>query len=129
MILPTHDLRGHVARCARCILRVILSPEPGYPEVCDAEVAVTLNHEVFGLDVPVDDVLVVNVFEASHEARHEEASGLLIEFSIPTNVVAQVTPRQVIHHQIQILSVLESIVHVHDVHILELSKNLSFVYY
>jgi len=64
--------------------------------------------------------MFVDVLEAGNQARHEEPRDLLVEAAVLRQVVTEVTPRQVIHHQVQILLVLKGIMHINDVDILQL---------
>ena len=52
----------------------------------------------------------------------------LAEPSVPANVVTEVSAREQVHHQIQILAILEGVVHVDDEGILEHGENLAFVH-
>jgi hypothetical protein len=45
------------------------------------------------------------------------------------DVIAEIAPVKQIHHEVQIFSVLESVVHVNDVGIVELSEDLSLVHH
>ena len=49
------------------------------------------------------------------------------ESSVPADMVAQVSARQVVHHEVEVLSVLKRVIHVNNEEILELCKNLAFV--
>lgn len=69
----------------------------------------------------MDDLLLVHVLETSDETGYEEAGRHLVKLSVSANVVAEITARQVVHHEVQILSVLEGVVHVDDVYVVELS--------
>jgi hypothetical protein len=39
MVLPAHDLRSHVAWCARSVLGVVFTPDASNAEVSNADVA------------------------------------------------------------------------------------------
>lgn len=54
-------------------------------------------------------------------------SCLLTEASMTTNVVTQVTTREVIHDKVKVLTILEGVVHVDDEWILQLSQDLALV--
>ena len=61
--------------------------------------------------------------------KHCELTRLF--FSKPTllaNVVAKISSREQVHYQIEVLSVLKSILHVDNERVVELSKDLSFVH-
>ena len=49
------------------------------------------------------------------------------ESSVPADMVAQVSARQVVHHEVEVLSVLKRVIHVNNEEILELCENLAFV--
>lgn len=52
----------------------------------------------------------------------------LSESSVLAYVVAQVSSVQDVHHQVQVLSVLESVVHVDYERVVQLRENLAFVH-
>jgi len=72
VILPAHYLRSHIARCSRSILSILRSPDPCNTKICDSDISLIIDHQVFWLDVPVDDLLLVAVFQAWHQTSHEE---------------------------------------------------------
>ena len=49
------------------------------------------------------------------------------ESTVPADMVAQVSARQVVHHKVEVLSVLKRVIHVNNEEILELCENLAFV--
>ena len=49
------------------------------------------------------------------------------ESTVPADMVGQVSARQVVHHKVEVLSVLKRVIHVNNEEILELCKNLAFV--
>jgi len=73
MILPTHDLGSHVPGRARRVLSILLSPISCDTEIRDPEVALVIDDKVLRLDVPVNNLLLMAVFEAGHEACNEKA--------------------------------------------------------
>lgn len=54
-------------------------------------------------------------------------SSLFVKATIPADVVPQVAAREVVHHQVEVLTILECIVHVDNEQVLELGKDLSLV--
>ena len=42
-------------------------------------------------------------------------------------MVTEVAARQIVHHEVQVLPVLEGVVHVNDEHILELGEDLALI--
>lgn len=127
MILSTHYLWSHVARCTWRVLSIIFSPNSSNTKVCDSDIPVTLNYQVFGLYVSMDYVFLVNVFETRYQTSDEKPGGLLVESSILTNVIPQVATWKIVHNQIQVFAVLKSVVHVDNVHVLQLCEDLSFI--
>ena len=61
----------------------------------------------------MEDALAMNGFQRHYNACDEELRLLLSEFPMPCNVVAEVSPTQQVHHEVQVLSVLERVLHVH----------------
>ena len=53
-------------------MAVLGLPVSGDAEVSDPDVAGLIEYYVFGLDVPVDDVPLMEVVEALDEAAHQE---------------------------------------------------------
>ena len=51
-----------------------------------------------------------------------------IESAVLANVVSEITSVQQVHHQVQTLSVLESIVHVDEKRVVELSQDLALIH-
>ena len=60
------------------------------------------------------DALAMDVFQRHHDATDEEFRLLLSEFPMPRDMVAEVSPSQQVHHEVQVLSVLERVLHVHN---------------
>ena len=127
MILSAHNFWCHIAWRARSILGVIFPPDSGYTEVCYPNITITFNDQIFGFYVSVYYVFLMDVLEACYETGNKKSGGFLIESSILTNVVPQVSPWEVIHNQVQIFAVLECILHINDVNVLKLCKDLSFI--
>ena len=61
----------------------------------------------------MEDALAMNVFQRHYDATDEELGLLLSEFPMSRNVVAEVTPSQQVHHEVQVFSILERVLHVH----------------
>jgi hypothetical protein len=52
---------------------------------------------------------------------------LLSEVTPSADVITQIAARQIVHHKVEVLSVLESIVHVDYEDVVQLDQNLAFV--
>ena len=73
MVLSAHHLRSHVSRRARRVLSILWPPQSRNAEVRDAQVTVVVDDKVLGLDVAMDDLLLVAVLEPGHQTRNKEA--------------------------------------------------------
>ena len=58
------------------------------------------------------DALAMNVFQRDYDAPDEEFRLLLSELPVSGNVVAEVAATQQVHHEVQVLPVLERVLHV-----------------
>ena len=61
------------------------------------------------------------------EMKKMLTSDFLCETSVSTNMVAEITTWQVVHYQVEILSVLKGVVHVDDEGILQLCQDLALI--
>lgn len=68
VVLSAHHFWRHVPGRSACLVRVRRLPNASYAKVSNAEVAHTIEHQVFWLDVPVNDPLGVDVLEAHEDA-------------------------------------------------------------
>jgi len=59
VILSTHNFGGHVARRATCVFGVLWVPNPGDTQVGDPQVAVLVKDQVFRLNIPMEDTVLV----------------------------------------------------------------------
>ena len=60
----------------------------------------------------MEDAFAMYVFQRHYDAPDEELGLLLSEFPMPRNVVAEVAATQQVHHEVQVLPVLERVLHV-----------------
>ena len=72
VILAAHNLWSHVAGRARGVLRVLGVPQACNTQICDPQVAVLVKDQVLGLDITVQDGILVKIFEAEEHASNEE---------------------------------------------------------
>lgn len=56
----------------------------------------------------------VDCLESMYQTCTEKLSLMRVEFSLPSKMKSEITSKQKIHYQIQILGVLESIVRIDD---------------
>lgn len=76
-------------------------------EVCDPDVAVCVDEDVFGLDVPVHDVLLVHVLEAQQDLTHVELRQLLREAPLLQQVEEQFAASANVHDEVELAGALE----------------------
>ncbi len=65
-----------------------LDAHPAESEVCNFEVPFLVNHYILGLDVPVNDVLSMQVLEAQQNLD-EAVSGILLAHSLDSSQVEE----------------------------------------
>jgi hypothetical protein len=73
VIDSTHYFGSHVAWSSRSILRIFRPPNSGDSKVSDAHVAALIYHQVFRLDVSVNDILLMAHFQTSYKTCYKEA--------------------------------------------------------
>lgn len=70
----------------------------------------------------------MNELESCNDAGNEEASLLFAETAVLADVVPEVASSQEVHDQVEILPVLEGVIHIDDEDVVELRKNFPFVH-
>ena len=68
MVLSAHNLRGHVTGSATGILGVFFSVQPCDSEISDFDDPILVQHEIFRLDIPVDDLVFMQILQPSQNA-------------------------------------------------------------
>ena len=112
VVLPAHHLRSHVARSPAGVCRIVGLDESSNAEIGGSEVALVVKDQVFRFDVPMDDVVEVQVLEAHQDAGDEELCLHLLKPSPAAHVVAQVPADQQVHDQVEVFPVLKGVGHV-----------------
>ena len=72
VVLAAHDLGGHIAGRARCVLRVLRIPQTCNTQISDPQVAILVEDQVFWLDITMQDGILVKIFEAEEHASDKE---------------------------------------------------------
>lgn len=114
MILSAHDFRGHVAGCAWGLTRIVRRPIPRDTEVSQPQIPVLLKHQVLRLYISVYNSSTVYDFECLNKTGDKEFGLILLKLALSCYMIAQIASQQEIHHQIQVLSILKSVVHIHN---------------
>lgn len=94
-------------------------------EISQMDMAIRVEQHVVGLDVTVDDVLLVDVAKSAAQLRDPEANGLLGE-GLSRDVEAQVSTRHKIDDNVQVLDVLEAVSQVAQERVVEMFQHPSF---
>lgn len=114
MIPPTDNLRRHIARRATRIRRIIGLILPGHPQIREPQIASPIKDQVLRLQIPMNDIIEMQVLQRCDNTRHHKFGLGLREFPAVAEVVAQVAAVYVVHDQVQGLRVLERVDHVHE---------------
>lgn len=61
MVHPADDLRRHIAWSTACIAGIVGLIDASNPQICDADVASGIKHEILGLDVSMDDTVILKI--------------------------------------------------------------------
>ena len=86
-----------------------------------------IEHQVFRFDITMYDELLMYEFQGRHDTSHEKFGLILGKYVILGYMVSQITSRVQIHDQIQIIIILESILHVDYEWMFELGQYFPFV--
>lgn len=83
MILPTHDLRSHITRRSTRLLTVIRIPDASNPKISYPQIALVIENDILGLNISVQDTLIMDVLEGVSYAGNKESCLFLGETSVP----------------------------------------------
>ena len=72
VVLAAHDLRSHITRRARSVLRVLRIPQTCNTQISDPQVAILVEDQVLWLDITMQDGILVKIFEAEEHACDKE---------------------------------------------------------
>ncbi len=105
-------LRCHVAGSAWCIVRIIGSVNSCDTEVRQLQVPILVDHQIFRFNISMNNLVLVNVLESRDEASNKELCGALIKGSMRTDMKSQITAWEVVHDEVEVIPILECIVHI-----------------
>jgi len=60
----------------------------------------------------MNNLVLVNVLDSRDEASNKELCGALIKGSMCTDMKSQITAREVVHYEVEVIPILECIVHI-----------------
>lgn len=96
-----------------CEIRIVLPLRPldklGASKVCDEDVHALVKQDIFRFQVPMDDALVMQIFNSCHELTRVELSAVNRLGSQLGNELEQVAVLGVSHDKIQPLKILSKI--------------------
>lgn len=96
------------------VFRVVGPAETGAEaEVGEFDVAVTVDEDVVWFDVAVDEAHLVHALHRARQLRDVEPRQVLFEDAQFYQQRHQVPARDVIHHEIQVVFILEAVVQLH----------------
>eukprot|EP00123_Amoebidium_parasiticum_P017429 comp23850_c0_seq1/m.41679 comp23850_c0_seq1/g.41679 ORF comp23850_c0_seq1/g.41679 comp23850_c0_seq1/m.41679 type:complete len:368 (+) comp23850_c0_seq1:444-1547(+) len=115
---PTDDLPVVVALVALLHARA-------QPKVRQLDVARGIDQHVVGFDIPVDEVELVDGVQGQGQLSNVMAGGILRECVVADQQGHHVSPGQKLHHQIQVLGILERVVELHHPRVVCLRQYVS----
>ena len=71
----------------------------------------------------------MEVFETQEHARNEKFGLLLSELPLLADVISEITSRHVINDEVQVVSILERVVHIDEEWVAELAQELFLVHH
>lgn len=131
VVVLAHYLGCHIPWCSTCLIRIvsIWYPFSGDTEVSQLQISVFVKDQVLRLDIPMDDIVSMHCFECVYQTSTEEPRLLLAESALACQVVAKVTTEQEVHHEIEVLGILEGVVRVDDELGADHGEELEFVHH
>lgn len=72
MVLTAHNFWSHVTWRTGSVLRVLRPPNSSNTEISYSYVAIIVDHKILRLDISVDDLLLVAVFQTGYKTSNEE---------------------------------------------------------
>ena len=72
MVLTAHNFRSHVTWCTGSVLGILRSPDSCYTEISYSHVAIIVDNEVLWLNISMNNLFFVAVFQTSDKTGNEE---------------------------------------------------------
>ena len=109
MLFAAHYFWRHISWRSTCIVGVVLPELSRDSQIRDSYIALRVQNQIFRFDVPVDNLVLVHVLQADNYVSDEELGFLLVEVPLIAEVVAEISAVEVIHHEIEVLLILEGV--------------------
>ena len=108
MVLVADHFWRHIPERS-CVIAVVHWHDlSGKTEIGQSQVALPIKDQVFGLDVFMDHVARVDIFESLDQASYEKTYLALRESAL-SHLVMQIAPRHVVKHLEELLLILERV--------------------
>lgn len=112
MILTRENFWSHVARRSTSFTAIIFLQNLRNAHICNSEVALLIQNQILWLNVPMDNILFMHVFQSEYEARDQKFALCFCKLFLLNHVVPKIAACQQIRHEIQKVSILKRVVHV-----------------
>lgn len=99
----------------------------GEPEVYYFDVLINVEKQVFRLEIPMDHINFVNVFNSSQDLLEEFAGLLFSNLLLLHNVIKQFPSTSVLHYQIQLARGLDDLIQLDNIRMPQFFQNLNFL--
>ena len=94
VILATHDLRRHVPRSTTGFTCVVWGENSGDAEIGQAEISLVVKHQVFWLNIPMDDQLRMDSLQGMNQASYKKSSRLHRKLPLSRDVVPEISTKE-----------------------------------
>lgn len=113
MLVSGDHFGRHIPRCPRGILLILGRIDPSYSHIGQPKIPLRVKNQVFRFDVPVNNAVLVKVFQTENDAADEKLDDVFRELLNPANLKPEVATWHIVHDQIEVGPILESVDHVH----------------
>lgn len=130
VVVAVKDFGGHIIGRAGHIMQLLSSLRPlGQPKINDLDLVIRRNHDVLGLDVPVDDALGVYVVQGTEELFHIVRSHVLREnlVLLRSDLFKKFAAANELHDEVDVLLVDVGLIVAHNVRMVQLGQDFYFL--
>ena len=115
MVSHQHYFWCHVPRSSRLDVMVVLTRAINlfsYPEIGQVQITFIVKNQIFWFEITVNYVLLMTSIESHGDAGNKELSTFWLKGSLLNEVKSEVTTREQIYGQVQVVFILECVVSV-----------------
>lgn len=128
MVHPGNNFWCHVSRCATRVTGIVRLNMPRYSKVSNPHITTIVNHQVFRFEISMDDSSPMQVFQAEDHTCKEKFSLFFWESLVDGKVISHISSITVIKNQEQILTVLESTMHINEKLAFEIGQEFALIH-